>query len=136
MFPCLSFNFIGPFLHVDHFLVLGALLFQSRSFARISLSLVIFVVRDGMFLVFTSLHVSIVELLVVLGALLSQGHLLVSCLLVSLAYFHNINGLLLGLCDFFPSLHKKQRSRKIIAHSNSKTDAAIKEESDIRYLYG
>lgn len=130
MFPCLSFNFIGSFLHIDHFLMLGALLFQTCSFARIFLSLVILVVMDCMLLVFTSLHVSIVEFCVFLGALLGQGHLLVSRLLISLAYFHDIDGLLLGLCDFFPSLHKKQRSRKIIAHSNSKTDAAIKEESE------
>lgn len=102
MFHGLSLELVRLFLHIDHFLVLHALLFQTLSLFQITLVLRILVEADGGTLLVSQGCVALRPLLVFVVPLAREGVLFVAVFLVSLTYLHDLHRLLLRILDFFP----------------------------------
>ena len=116
MFHGLGLELIRLLLHFDHLLVLLALLLKSFSLACITIRLVILIESNGCFLVLSVLRQLLGSLPFFFGPLSLQIRLLVAGIQVTLAHFHNFDGLFLGILDFFPCLKKNKRSQEITAH--------------------
>ena len=111
MFHGLSLELVRLFLHIDHFLVLHALLFQTLSLFQITLVLRILVEADGGTLLVSHGCVALRPLLVFVVPLAREGVFFVAVFLVSLTYLHDLHRLLLRILDFFPRLYIKEVTR-------------------------
>ena len=112
----LSLKLVRLLLHFDHFLVLLALLLKSVGLVGVAILLFLLIEHDRLALPLAVAGQFLRPLSFLLGPLRCLVLLLVARLEVALAHFHNLDGLLLGILDFFPCLsEKKVWSRKITA---------------------
>lgn len=98
----LRLELVRLFLHFNHFLVLHALLLQPVSLSSVAVSLVILIELNRSTLIFTVTSELFSPHAVLFGPLCRQVLLISACFLITLAHFHNIDGLFLGVLDFFP----------------------------------
>ena len=96
--------------------MLLSLLLKSLGLACITLRLVVLIEPYGVFLVLSILRQLLSSLPFFIRTLLLQACLLIAGIQVTLAHFHNFDGLFLGILDFFPCLKKNKRSQEITAH--------------------
>lgn len=102
MFHGLGLELIRLLLHFNHLLVLLALLLKSICLVCITLRLVVPIVPYVCLLVRSILRQLRSSLLFFLGPLFLQTSLLIAGVQVTLAHFHNFDGLFLSILDFFP----------------------------------
>ena len=116
MFHGLGLELIRLLLHFNHLLVLLALLLKSICLVCITLRLVVPIEPYVCLLVRSILRQLRSSLPFFLGPLFLQTLLLIASIQVTLAHFHNFDGLFLSILDFFPCLKKNKRSQEITAH--------------------
>ena len=103
----LGLELVGLLLHLDHLLMLHALLLQSFGFSFVAVRLVLLVDLNGGNLVVTLLF-QLISLDSVFPFFLPPMILLLLVgILVSLTHFHNVDSFFLSVLDFFPCLQKR-----------------------------
>ena len=100
----LGFQFLGVLLDRNHLLVLLTLLFLELGFTEVALGLAHLLVTDGFLLLGARHRVPHLLLVLLMGSLLREAHLLVEVVLVALADANDITGFLFGFLNFFPGL--------------------------------
>ena len=101
----LSLKLVRLLLHIDHFKVLLALLFQTPCLVSVPALVVLQICVDVVSLTIAILRVLHGASVGLRLALLSKSFLFIHRLLVPHANIHDILSLLLGLFDFFPRLY-------------------------------
>jgi hypothetical protein len=103
-------------LHINHFLVLDALLLEAFGLSRVTLCLRLLIVIDGCALVFSHFGVALGPLAVLSLLLRDVLIFLLPRLLVAHAHLHDFDSLLLRLLDFLPRLRSTSHDKIIAPH--------------------